>query len=395
MMGDFVKKGKKDMSNVQFIENIAALVKKYAPQYNIKVYSPIIAQAILESSSGTSELAVNANNFFGLKYRTGRCPTACGVYIKTASEQNADGTYTHSAAQWMKFPNMEACVKGYFDFTNISNYSAIKGVTDPRVYIENIKKAGYATSLEYVDKIMNVIRLYNLTKYDTSVELTYLVQKGDTLSKIASKFNMHYTEIASYNGILNPNLIRVGQVLRIPSKNATETPPYKNVTQYTLKENLAHKSNYGSQRSLDSIRFIVIHYTGNDGDTDEANGKYFNGANRGASAHYFVDDDSVTVVVPDNFVAYHCGTKNTYYHKTCRNSNSIGIEMCDTQKNGVYDLSSKTRANVVALTKELMKKYNIPISNVVRHYDVTHKKCPAYFVDNVAEWNKFLKELTV
>lgn len=382
------------MSNAAFIEQIAALVKKYAPQYNIKVYSPIIAQAILESASGTSELAVKANNFFGLKYRAGRCPTACGVYVKVGSEQNKDGSYTSSTMQWMRFASMEDGVKGYFDFINISNYASLKGVTDPRLYLENIKKAGYATSLTYVDKVMNVVTSYNLTKYDTPEELTYIIQKGDTLSKIAKKFGIEYTKIASYNGITNPNLIRVGQVLKIPSKIATEIPPKENVLPYILKENLAHKSNYGSQRALSAIRFIVIHYTGNDGDTDEANGKYFDGANRGASAHYFVDDDSVTISVPDNFVAWHCGTKKTYYHTTCRNSNSIGIEMCDTQKNGVYNLSSKTRANVIALTKELMKKYNIPIENVVRHYDVTHKKCPAYFVNDTAAWKKFLADLT-
>lgn len=51
------------MNNTEFIEKIANLVKKYAPKYDICVYSPIIAQAILESGYGTSELAVKANNF--------------------------------------------------------------------------------------------------------------------------------------------------------------------------------------------------------------------------------------------------------------------------------------------------------------------------------------------
>ena len=67
--------------------------------------------------------------------------------------------------------------------------------------------------------------------------------------------------------------------------------------------------------------------------------------------------------------------------------------MCDTEKNGVYNLSQKTRANAIALGKQLMKKYNIPISRVVRHYDVTHKVCPAYFVNNENAWKQFLKDL--
>lgn len=149
-----------------FIEQIAPYIQKYAPKYGIKICSPIIAQAVLESGSGTSELAKNANNYFGLKYRAGRCPTSCGIYNKVGSEQNKDGSYTSSAMQWMKFPNMESGVQGYFDFINISNYANLKGINDPKTYLENIKKDGYATSLKYVDNLMAVISKYNLTKYD-------------------------------------------------------------------------------------------------------------------------------------------------------------------------------------------------------------------------------------
>lgn len=158
------------MSKQEFIEKIAAYVKQYAPLYGIKVYSPIIAQAILESSYGTSELAVNACNYFGLKYREGRCKTCIGIYNKVGSEQNTDGSYTSSAMQWCKFKDMENGVIGYFDFINISNYSNLKGVTDPRKYLENIKADGYATSLKYVDNLMSVIENWSLTKYDEKEE---------------------------------------------------------------------------------------------------------------------------------------------------------------------------------------------------------------------------------
>ena len=100
------------MTNEQFIKEIAKYVQKYAPEFGIKVCSPIIAQACLESQYGNSELGKNANNFFGLKYRAGRCPSASGIYYKDGAEQNADGSYTNSAMQWMKFSNMELGVKG-------------------------------------------------------------------------------------------------------------------------------------------------------------------------------------------------------------------------------------------------------------------------------------------
>lgn len=150
---------------MEFIEKIAPLIQKYAPRYGIKVCSPIIAQACLESAYGTSGLA-KVFNYFGLKYRAGRCPTACGVCYKTGSEQNGDGSYTSSVMEWCKFPDADAGVQGYFDFINMDRYANLKGVTDPREYLEKIKADGYATSLKYVDNLMAVIKKYDLTKYD-------------------------------------------------------------------------------------------------------------------------------------------------------------------------------------------------------------------------------------
>ena len=154
------------MTLEQLIRDSAKYVQKYAPKYGIKVCSPIIAQLLLESGRGTSELAINANNYLGLKYKVGRCPTAIGIYCKIGSEQNADGTYTSSAMQWCKFADLENCIIGYFDFINNTRYANLKDVTDPKKYLELIKADGYATSLNYVDNIYRVIQAYNLTMYD-------------------------------------------------------------------------------------------------------------------------------------------------------------------------------------------------------------------------------------
>ena len=157
------------MTKEQFIEQIAKYVQKYSVQYGIMCNSAVISQAILESGFGTSELATKANNYFGLKYnpkQPKRCPTACGYYTKIGSEQNKDGTYTSSTMLWQKFKNMEDGVKGYFDFINNSNYSNLKGITDSRKYLETIKADKYCTSLSYVYNCMNVVKTYNLTKYD-------------------------------------------------------------------------------------------------------------------------------------------------------------------------------------------------------------------------------------
>lgn len=167
---------------------------------------------------------------------------------------------------------------------------------------------------------------------------------------------------------------------------------------FKLKTLISNRKNYGSKRSTSLIKYLVYHYTANDGDTDENNAKYFHNNVVKASAHRFVDDDSVTISVPDNYVAWHCGgglqgNKGHTYYKKCTNTNSIGIEMCDTKRNGKYEVTPKTRSNAIALGKELVKKYGIKKENVIRHYDVTGKNCPAYFVKDEEAWIKFRNEI--
>lgn len=156
---------------------------------------------------------------------------------------------------------------------------------------------------------------------------------------------------------------------------------------------LAHSSNFTVGRKQ-SIKYLVIHYTANNGDLAKGNCNYFKTGNRGASAHYFVDENEVWQSVEDKDTAWHCGTKGTYYHKYCRNENAIAIELCSEKDNkGSYYFNEETIKNAIELTKYLMKKYNIPVENVVRHYDVTRKNCPAPFVNNSVAWNNFKNKL--
>ena len=166
-----------------------------------------------------------------------------------------------------------------------------------------------------------------------------------------------------------------------------------------IKIKTANRSNYGGKRSTADIKYIVIHYTANDGDTDEGNGNYFANNIVGASAHYFVDDDSITRSVPDDYIAWAVGgskykyTKGGTFYGKCTNANSISIELCDTKKNGVYDFTEATIKNAADLVKLLMKKYNVPVERVIRHYDVTGKVCPKPFVDDEKAWKEFKERL--
>ena len=141
------------------------------------------------------------------------------------------------------------------------------------------------------------------------------------------------------------------------------------------------------------IDYIVIHYVGAEGGA-KANCAYFYSKNRNASAHYFVGHEGeIWRCVLDKNIAWHCGA-STYYND-CRNANSIGIELCTRYINGKWVFNDKTVAAAIELTKELMKKYNIPLERVVRHYDVTRKQCPAPFVLNNTKhtWEDFKKAL--
>lgn len=163
------------MAKQQYIEEVARLVEKHAPQYGIKVYSPIIAQFCLECGYGTSNKVKKVledgtidwrHNYAGLKWRNNRCAISNEYFEEGTAEQNKDGSYTGIVSKFYRFKSLEDCVIGYFQFTNISAYKNLKGVTDPEQYLINIKADKYATSIDYVQKNMNVIREWNLTKYD-------------------------------------------------------------------------------------------------------------------------------------------------------------------------------------------------------------------------------------
>ena len=149
-------------------------------------------------------------------------------------------------------------------------------------------------------------------------------------------------------------------------------------------------SNYNySSRNSNSIKYIVLHYTGNKGDTALDNVTYFSNGDRNASAHYFVDDNSIWQSVEESNSAWAVGDGKGAYGIT--NQNSISIEMC-CNTSGV--ISETTENNALELVKYLQNKYNIANNNVVRHYDASRKKCPKSFMkNNWCKWYEFKRTL--
>ncbi len=159
-----------------------------------------------------------------------------------------------------------------------------------------------------------------------------------------------------------------------------------NITKKLIKYNYSKGGN--------SKKYIVIHDTGNynKGAGAMNHFDYFNGGDRKASAHYFVDSKLVLQVVEDNDRSWHCGVKygTSQLRPEVNNSNSIGIEIC-VNLDSDYEIAFN---KAIELTKYLMKFYNISSNNVVRHFDACSKSCPNTMkADNWKKWNEFKTKL--
>lgn len=159
------------MTQNKFIELVAKEAVKDWLERKIMLPSVVIAQAILESGWGKSELAVNANALFGIKKNgwTG------AVYVKVATEQRQDGSYYQiENTEWRAYSSWNESILDHNDYiaTRVLpkgglRYEAIIGNTDHKEVCKLLKECGYATSLTYPDKLLNIINTYKLTKYDS------------------------------------------------------------------------------------------------------------------------------------------------------------------------------------------------------------------------------------
>lgn len=152
------------------------------------------------------------------------------------------------------------------------------------------------------------------------------------------------------------------------------------------------KYNHDKSNGRD-INYIVIHWVGAESSALN-NGKYFQGGDRGASAHYFVDDKNIVKSVRERDVAWAVGSNGLldqgspyakYGHKffgKCTNKNSVSIEMCCKKQGGKLIITDKTIKNTADLVQAIMKRLNIDSDHVIRHFDVNGKLCPLPYVDN-------------
>lgn len=156
------------------------------------------------------------------------------------------------------------------------------------------------------------------------------------------------------------------------------------------------QGNYNpNRRDASRIKYIVIHYTGNVGDTAKNNADYFASTVIKSSAHYFVSGTTVYNSVPENHAAYAVGLgerKEPYikwpsHWNVANNSNSISIEICGSKNS--TEGTAETKDTAAQLAAELLHKYGLTPSCLIRHYDVTGKQCPMWAVKDPLKWLDF------
>lgn len=167
----------KNLSEADAIKKVGALFTADMKKSGI-LASVSLAQFILESGYGKSELAQNANNLFGMKCSlsgntwSGSAWDGKSKYTKKTQEQNKDGSYETSTADFRKYPCIEDSIADHSAYLlgakngSKARYEGLKGCTDYKKAVQIIKDGGYATSLTYVEKLCSIIEKWKLTDYD-------------------------------------------------------------------------------------------------------------------------------------------------------------------------------------------------------------------------------------
>lgn len=176
-----------NLTEVQVIAKVGALFT--ADQKKSGILASIsMAQFILESGYGKSELAQGANNCFGMKKSLsgntwgGSTWDGSSVYTKKTQEQNADGSYVTITADFRRYSCVEDSIADHSAYLlgakngSKLRYKGLKGCTDYKKAAQIIKNGGYATSLTYVDKLCSIIERWKLTQYDVAGEASDVVK---------------------------------------------------------------------------------------------------------------------------------------------------------------------------------------------------------------------------
>lgn len=181
-------------------------------------------------------------------------------------------------------------------------------------------------------------------------------------------------------GVIATISVSISAIGNLTGRNDGEGPE---VTQDLLTVNSYSRPGI----ALNKVNGIVVHYTANPGSSAKDNRDYFQNLmlthKTKASSHYIIGlDGEIIQCIPLEEISYASNSRNT---------DTIAIECCHPDETGEF--TTKTYDSLVQLVAWLCNKYGLSSDSVIRHYDVTGKACPKYFVDNEDAWKEFLKDV--
>ncbi|ROR26311.1 N-acetylmuramoyl-L-alanine amidase [Mobilisporobacter senegalensis] len=143
------------------------------------------------------------------------------------------------------------------------------------------------------------------------------------------------------------------------------------------------------QTELEKIKGVVVHYTANPGTDALQNRNYFeNLKNSGitkVSSHFVIGlNGDIVQCIPTSEIAYASNE---------RNEDTISIEVCHPDETGKFNQESYN--SLVRLVAYLVCEYNLEYEAILRHYDVTGKNCPKYFVEHEEKWDNFRRDVFI
>ena len=175
-----------------------------------------LAQAILESGWGKSELAQKANALFGIKADS----AWKGPRYEKKTTEHIDGKQVEITAAFRAYGSWEESIADHAALLRGSRYKAVQGERDYKKACRAVHAAGYATAPDYADKLIKLVEQYGLTAWDGAPGvITHTIVKGDTLWSLAVRYlgnGQKWPEIQKLNGGIDPLKLPIGKILKIP-----------------------------------------------------------------------------------------------------------------------------------------------------------------------------------
>lgn len=168
-----------------------------------------------------------------------------------------------------------------------------------------------------------------------------------------------------------------------PEKPAPVTEAFSDLPSFIVPALIEKDGASRTGEALEAVRDIAVHYVANPGTSAMANRDYFNGPDSDSSAHLIVGlEGEVLLCVP---------LEEKSHATNERNPDTISVEVCHPDETGRF--SEKTYESLVRLLAWLCDRYGLTEENLIRHYDVTGKLCPRYYVEHPEAWEALRQDV--